>query len=160
MQVKGEIMGNFNNKKIRESFKYAFQGIQYTLKTQRNMRIHFFAAAIVLAMSIFFQVPYYQLLLLLFSIVFVICMELMNTAIECTVDLITDKPHPLAKIAKDVAAGAVLLASFFAVIIGVYVFIDPILSLLSVPWTLRFEWFMAFIVLIFIGMIWLGKGRR
>jgi len=117
---------------VIQSFKYAFEGISYVFTSQRNMQIHLGVAIIVLLLSFLLKIPKYQLLLVFFTIVFVMCMELVNTAIEKTVDLVTDKFHPLAKIAKDVAAGAVLLAAIFAFMIGLYVFVNPLLALFSI----------------------------
>lgn len=117
--------------RITKSFRHAFAGITYVFTSQRNMQIHLVVALSVLILSVLLQVPKVQLLLVFFSVVFVMCMELMNTAIERTVDLVTSDYHPLAKIAKDVAAGAVLFAAIFAFMIGLYVFTEPLLQLFS-----------------------------
>lgn len=105
-----------------ESFNYAISGIIYALKTQRNMRIHLFVALLVLFTSSFFDFSATEVLLILFAIVLVIIAELVNTAIESTVDLVTLDYHPLAKIAKNVAAGAVLVAAVNSVVVGYLVF--------------------------------------
>ena len=118
-------------KRIYQSFKYAFEGISYVIATERNMKVHISVALMVLILSFLLDIPRYQLLLVFFSIVFVMCMELINTALEKVVDLTTKEFHPIAKIAKDVAAGAVLFAAIFAFMIGVYVFTDPFLALLK-----------------------------
>lgn len=118
--------------KVVQSFRYAYEGIIYVLSTQRNMRVHFIIALIALVLSLLLGIPKYQLLFVFSSIVLVICMELVNTAVEKTVDLITDQYHSFAKIAKDVAAGAVLFSALFAFLIGVYVFLPALLALFSV----------------------------
>lgn len=141
------------------SFKFAFEGITYVLSTQNNMRIHVVVAFIALILSIILDVPQYQLLLVFFSIVFVMCMELINTAIEKTIDLMTTEYHPLAKIAKDVAAGAVLFAAIFAFIIGVYVFTRPLLALFSYELAFPLERFLLVVVFSILLLLWLKKGR-
>jgi diacylglycerol kinase (ATP) len=146
-------------KRIVQSFKFAFDGITYVLSTQNNMRIHVIVAFIALILSIILDVPQYQLLLVFFSIVFVMCMELINTAIEKTIDLMTTEYHPLAKIAKDVAAGAVLFAAIFAFIIGVYVFTHPMLALFSYKLTFPLERVMLVVVFSILLLLWLKKGR-
>jgi diacylglycerol kinase len=113
------------------SFSHAIKGIKYVFATQKNMQIHLFLSVVALFLCAFLKVSSIEVLLVLFSIVFVMVMELVNTAIERTVDLITSDFHPLAKIAKDVAAGAVLFAAIFAFIVGLYVFIEPIMMLIK-----------------------------
>lgn len=100
------------------SFRFAFAGIITTLKTQRNMRFHIFAAVAVLAFSVFAGLTRTEWALIVFSIGLVVSAELMNTAVEAAVNLFTQNHHPLAKIAKDAAAGAVLVAAFVSVVIG------------------------------------------
>ncbi|MBP1930533.1 diacylglycerol kinase [Ammoniphilus resinae] len=118
------------NRLIR-SFGHAIEGIVYTVKTQRNMQIHIGAALLVLFMGWLLQISWSDVLLVFFSIFLVFILEMVNTAIEATVDLVTGEFHPLAKTAKDVAAGAVLLAAILAVIVGFYVFLEPLLVLLN-----------------------------
>lgn len=105
------------------SFRYAFSGIIYALVTERHMKIHFLMMCIVIASGLYFGITKIEWLVLLLIIAIVISLEMVNTAIEKVVDLVTDEYHPLAKYAKDVAAGAVLVASIFAVIIGCVVFV-------------------------------------
>ncbi len=109
-------------RKLLESFNYAFEGILYAFKTQRNMKIHFAVAIIVLAMSLFFDLSRLEILLLFSTISMVIITEMINTSIETAIDLITDKYHVFAKIAKNVAAGAVLIAAINAVIVAYIIF--------------------------------------
>jgi len=105
-----------------ESFRHALEGITSTIKRERNFRIQICMGILAVILCIIFRVETWQFLLVGFSIFIVLAMELMNTAIEALTDLsCKGKIHPLAKIAKDAAAGAVLLASIFAVIVGAVV---------------------------------------
>ena len=104
------------------SFDYAIQGIVYALRTQRNMRLHALAASVVLVAALFFHIKGLELIALLFAISLVVIAELANTAIEATVDIAVDAFEPMAKVAKDVAAGSVLIASVNAVAVGYVVF--------------------------------------
>ena len=109
--------------KLNYSFKYAFEGIITTIKEERNMFIHFLIAIIVVITGIYVRLSLNEWLicLLLFALVF--SLELINTAIENTVDLVTTKRNKKAKLAKDAAAGAVLIAAIFASIIGIIIFL-------------------------------------
>ena len=109
--------------KLNYSFKYAFEGIITTIKEERNMFIHFLIAIIVVITGIYVRLSLNEWLicLLLFALVF--SLELINTAIENTVDLVTTKKNKKAKLAKDAAAGAVLIAAIFASIIGIIIFL-------------------------------------
>ncbi len=104
------------------SFDHAVSGIVYALRTQRNMRLHALAAALVLGGALFFRIGGIELIALLFAIALVFTAELANTALEATVDVATQGWDPIAKTAKDVAAGAVLIASLNAVAVGYVVF--------------------------------------
>ncbi len=104
------------------SFNYAIDGIVYALRTQRNMRIHVGAAIIALVAALAFRISRLEFLALVIAIVFVMIAELINTAIEAAVDLATTMPEPGAKIAKDVAAGAVFVAAINALVTGYVVF--------------------------------------
>jgi len=104
------------------SFKHALSGIQRTAARERNFRIQVVIAIFFVIFCIIFQVDSWHFMGVVLSIFFVLSMELVNTAIEAVVDLVCkNTPHPLAKLAKDAAAGAVLLASFQAVIVGALV---------------------------------------
>ena len=109
--------------KLNYSFKYAFEGIITTIKEERNMFIHFLIAIIVVITGVYVRLSLNEWLicLLLFALVF--SLELINTAIENTVDLVTTKKNKKAKLAKDAAAGAVLIAAIFASIIGIIIFL-------------------------------------
>lgn len=107
---------------LLDSFNVAFEGIIHVLRTQRNMRIHFLAATIVLVAALATGVSKLELIALLLSIAFVMIAEMINTAIEGAVDVSTTSFDPNAKLAKDIAAGAVLIATVNAVAIGYLVF--------------------------------------
>jgi diacylglycerol kinase (ATP) len=105
-----------------DSFNYAFEGIIHVLRTQRNLRIHFLAAVAVFAGAIAVGVTRLQLIALVLAIAFVLVAEMLNTAIEGVIDVSTTSFDPNAKLAKDIAAGAVLIASITAVAVGYLVF--------------------------------------
>ena len=114
-----------------ESLGYALNGLWFALRTERNMKIHATAALLVLVGAWWLRIETWQMLIVLVAIVFVVFAELMNTVVEHMVDLLTAELHPHAKVAKDVAAGAVLVASVFAVIAGLLVFAVPLWERLS-----------------------------
>ena len=107
---------------IFESFNYAIEGVVHVLRTQRNMRIHFALAVAVLAVAVAVGVSKLELIALLLAIAFVLVAEMINTAVEGVIDVSTTAFDPMAKLAKDIAAGAVLIASVNAVAIGYLVF--------------------------------------
>ena len=105
-----------------DSFNYAFEGIIHVLRTQRNLRLHFLAAIVVFAAAVAAGVSRIELIALLLAIAFVLVAEMLNTAIEGVIDVSTTSFDPNAKLAKDIAAGAVLIASVTAVAVGFLVF--------------------------------------
>src|SRR3954470_22014938 len=105
-----------------ESFNYAFEGIIHVLRTQRNMRIHFAVALAVLIAGLAGDVARLELVALLLAIAFVLIAEMLNTALEAAIDVATTSFDPMAKLAKDIAAGAVLIATINALAIGYLVF--------------------------------------
>ena len=109
---------------LLDSFNYAFEGIIHVLRTQRNLRLHFLAAILVFAAAIALGVARLQLIALVLAIAFVLVAEMLNTAIEGVIDVSTTSFDPNAKLAKDIAAGAVLIASIAAVGVGYLVFDD------------------------------------
>ena len=114
---------------IIDSFNFAVSGIILSIKTERNMLIHYIIAILVLLASLFFDFSRMEFLILLFATTLVIVMELMNTAIEKTVDMITEEYHPLAKLVKDISAGAVLIAAINALLVAYLLFFDRLNSL-------------------------------
>lgn len=111
------------------SFDYAIRGIVYALRTQRNMRWHFLVSALVFTAALALRVSGLELIALVFAVALVLTAELVNTAVETTVDLAVEGYDPLAAVAKDVAAGAVLIASVAAVAVGYVVFFSRVTSL-------------------------------
>jgi diacylglycerol kinase (ATP) len=107
---------------IVESFNFAIQGIIHVLRTQRNMRIHFAVAVGVLVAALAFDVSRLELIALLLAIAFVLIAEMVNTAIEAAVDVASTSFDPMAKLAKDIGAGAVLIAAVNAIAVGYLVF--------------------------------------
>ncbi len=111
---------------ILQSFNFAFEGIIHVLRTQRNMRIHFAIAVVVLVAAAVVGVGRLELVALLLAISFVLIAEMLNTALEAGIDVATTSFDPLAKLAKDIAAGAVLIATVNAVAVGYLVFVDRV----------------------------------
>lgn len=115
------------NKSFIEAWKKATGGIVYAVKTQRNIKIQLCIAVLVIIFAIVFKVNITQAMFLTFATMLVIITEMINTAIEETVNLVTNKFHPVAKIAKDVAAGAVVLSALNAVIIAIFIIVNKII---------------------------------
>jgi diacylglycerol kinase (ATP) len=121
-----ERMSHRRAQTILESFNFAFEGIIHVLRTQRNMRIHFLAAVVVLVAGLAVGVSKLELIALLLAIAFVFITEMINSALEQAIDVATTSFDPLAKLAKDIAAGAVLIATVNAIAIGYLVFSSQI----------------------------------
>src|ERR671917_1563376 len=111
---------------VPRSFEHAYRGLIYAVRTQRNMRIHVIIAALVLIASLLTGVSKLELAVLVLVILLVLITELINTALEFDVELVTKEYHPLAKLAKDVSAGAVLVASVGAVTVGYLILADDL----------------------------------
>jgi diacylglycerol kinase len=107
--------------KFIAGFGYAFTGLWYALRTQRNARVHLLAAILVTSAGVLLHVSALEFAMLYIAIAGVFIAEMFNTVFEICVDLAKPEYHPLARIAKDVAAGAVLLSALLAVVIGVFV---------------------------------------
>lgn len=114
---------------IGASFRFAFRGLAFALRTQRNLRIHFAAASVAILCCAALPVSALEMALVAVAVASVMITELFNTAIEAAVDLGTRKFHPLAGLAKDTAAAAVLVSSGFAVVVGGLVFYDKLFPL-------------------------------
>ena len=111
------------------SFSFAGQGVWYVIRTQRNMRVHLLAALAAIAVGLALRVGVADWACILTAIGLVLTAETLNTVVEAVVDLCTDEFHPLAKAAKDMAAGAVLISSAAAVGVGIAVFLPRLLKL-------------------------------
>ena len=112
---------------VLKSFKYAFSGISYVLKTSRNFKIQLIFAVTSLMIGFLLQISQSNYVILIATIMSVLILEILNTSIESIVDLVVKKEFSsLAKISKDTSAGAVLLASINSVIIALYIFVPRI----------------------------------
>jgi diacylglycerol kinase len=118
-----------DGRRFVKSFKYAFEGIHYAFKNDQNLLVHLLVAFLVINVSIALRVPYYEMGILGLTMMMVITAEMVNSAIEKMVDLITKEHRQEAKIAKDVAAGMVLVTAIAAIIIGVLILSPYVLKL-------------------------------
>lgn len=146
-----------SNKHLGESFYHAFEGLSHAIWTQRHVRVQLFIVALSLALSYVMHLKPLELLFVVSAAALVMMAELFNTAIEVVVNMITDTYHPLAKIAKDVAAAGVLIASMYAFLVGVTVFV-PVAEISN--WMAKAEYMrevrtpdLAVIVLLAIAMV-------
>jgi diacylglycerol kinase (ATP) len=112
------------------SFRYAFAGLRYLLWTQRNAKIHTAIGLAVVGLGFALGIDRYEWLVLILTIAMVLAAEGVNTALEAAVDLASPGYHPLAKIAKDVGAGTVLLTAIAAVIVGIVLFLPRLWAIL------------------------------
>ncbi|HTP65798.1 MAG TPA: diacylglycerol kinase [Geobacteraceae bacterium] len=149
-----------------ESVSCAIDGIIYTARTQKHMRRHFVSALAVLLAVLLLRVSPLEFTLLVISVCFVLCAELLNTAIEVIVDMVSPEFHPLAKTAKDVAAGGVLVAAIGAVVMGYLIlfrYIFPIYKeVLAVIGTPTEMGTVVALLMVIIGVVFMkalsGKG--
>jgi len=111
------------NKHIGESFAHAFEGLSHVIWTQKQVKIQLLMVLLVFMLSYFMKIDSTKVLFVLSAVTLVLIAELFNTAIEVVVNMVTETYHPLAKIAKDVAAAGVLLASMYAMIVGAVIFL-------------------------------------
>ena len=116
-------------KKLYKSFKFAFEGVAYCISNERNFRIHITVAAIIYLLSPYYKFTPAEMIMLTLVIAVVILAEMVNTSIETIVDMITDEFHTLAKKAKDVAAGAVLIATLCAIMCALFLILRPTIML-------------------------------
>jgi diacylglycerol kinase (ATP) len=114
------------SRNIVESFRFAFAGLWYALRTQRNTRIHLTIAACAIALGLWLGISTTQWAVLTLTIGFVLVSEMLNTVAETLVDLISPGYHPLARIIKDVTAAAVLLGAIISVIVGLLILGPPL----------------------------------
>jgi diacylglycerol kinase len=113
------------------SFRYAFAGLAYCFRTQRNFRIHVAIAFLVTLAGIILTLSWLEWAVVAILVVVVLSAEMVNTMVEALVDLVTQQYHPMAKIAKDVAAGVVLLSAIGSVVVGALIFLPKIFALFS-----------------------------
>ena len=143
--------------KVIDSFNAAIAGIVYVLKSQRNMRIHFLLAALVILLSVILGIKSGDLIFLLSAVVLVLVAEMLNTAIELMSDIIEERYHPLVRIVKDIGAGAVFIASLYALAVGYLVFFKEryLLRPLSIglEGIRRSSWHVAFVCLALVTLL-------
>lgn len=116
---------------LYKSFGYAFEGIFAGIRGERNMKIHCFVAVCVIVAGVLFHISVTEWCICLVLFGLILSLELVNTAIEAVVDLVTEDKKPLAKLAKDTAAGAVLIAAVMAAMAGLLIFVPKLVSLLK-----------------------------
>lgn len=114
------------NRSLGESFRCAFAGLSYAVRTQRNLRLHLVSALLVVGVSAWLALPPGMVALLLAVVALVVVAEVVNTALETVIDLVSPGYHPLAGLAKNLAAAAVVLAALFAAAIGLLVLGPPL----------------------------------
>jgi diacylglycerol kinase (ATP) len=150
-----------------DSFNFAIEGVIHVLRTHRNMRIHFAIAVVVMVGAVWAGVSRLELIALLLSIAFVLVAEMINSAIEQAIDVATTSFDPLAKLAKDIAAGAVLIAAVNAVAVGIIVFSQAIGSSASsglervrdFPPAITLIALVLTVLLVIATKAWVGRGR-
>ena len=116
---------------LYQSFGYAFQGIFTCVRKERNMKIHCVAAVFVVIAGVILKISAIEWCICLALFGLVMALEHVNTAVEAVVDMVTEEYHPLAKVAKDTAAGAVLIAAIMAAIAGCIIFLPKIAQILQ-----------------------------
>ena len=121
--------GYMKNKKLINSFKYAFKGIVSSIKSERNMKIHFTMMILVIIAGILLNISMWEWITCFILFGLVISLEMVNTAIETVVDIVSPKYNFQAGRAKDIAAGAVLVNAIVAVIVGLLIFLPKIIGL-------------------------------
>lgn len=152
--------------KFLRSFNHAFEGIMYAVRTQPNMRVHLAIATLVLIATLILRLDRPYVIAVIVLIALVLSLELLNTAIEAIVDLLTVAHHPLAKTAKDAAAGAVLVASAGAALCGYLIFYQGILSggarvfeaVQAVPANVALIVLAVVIIATLFAKAWVGRG--
>ena len=116
-------------KKFFHSFTYPIKGLKYAYRNEQNLTFDVGMAALVTIFGFIFKLNKYEWAILVLTIGLVISCELINTAIEATVDLVTEEYHPLAKVAKDTSAAAVFIFAIVAIIVGLIIFLPKVIAL-------------------------------
>jgi diacylglycerol kinase (ATP) len=149
-----------------QSFNNAIEGLIFVFKSQRSMKVHFIFTFLIVTVCVILKVDFVDFLFLVFAMSFVLITEMLNTALEMIMDMISESYHPLVRIAKDVSAGAVLIATITAIIVGYLILskylTDPVFiglsHLLKSPWYITLIAILA-VLIISIGIkIFLGRG--
>jgi diacylglycerol kinase (ATP) len=149
-------------KRFVDSFNAAIEGFVYAVRTERNMRVHFLVAVLLVLLAIYLNFTKTELMVLCGTITFVLVCEMLNTVVELLVDMVVESEyHPMAKIIKDVAAGCVLVASLNAMTVGYILFTKKIpFSIEEGIWRLRqSSWHLTFVAfLIVLSLVIFGKA--
>jgi len=148
------------------SFNAAIEGFVYVFKSQRNMRLHFLMGLFAVLLGILLNFTYIEVMVLCLTIAFVLFAEMFNTAIEYTVDLVSQEYHPLARIVKDIGAGAVLLSAMTAIAIGYILFAskagirieDNILKIRESNWHITFIILIFILAIVIFSKLYLHRG--
>ena len=146
-------------KKLIKSFQYAGRGLRFCLRSERNMRIHLIASVYVLLFSLFFGLTALEYAVLILLIALMFSAEMINTAIEALVNLVSPCYHQLARIAKDVAAGAVFVCAGAAVVVGVLFFWKPEVYPAIAQFFLERPWCIALLaVSVILSVLFIFRG--
>lgn len=156
-------MSDLRPKDVLNPFRAAMAGIAYTFRTQRHMRFHLYTVLVVLLAGIYMHLPLRDMLVLLFMISLVLIAEMFNSAIEATVDLVQPTYHPLARFAKDISAGAVLITTIISLVVAVLLILgedrwEQIRTNLSSSVGTPFVWRVVFGMLMLMIIVVIGKG--
>ena len=116
-------------KKFLLSFSYPIKGLKYAYRNEQNLAVDVGISLLVLIAGFIFQLQHYEWIIIVMTIAVVIAGELINTAIEAVVDLVTEEYHPLAKVAKDTSAAAVFILAIMAAVVGIIIFLPKLISL-------------------------------
>ncbi|MBF0252381.1 MAG: diacylglycerol kinase [Candidatus Omnitrophica bacterium] len=155
----GKSEKNIYNRSFWDSVRVALEGIIHALQHERNMRIHFIFAALVIITSLYFSIAYVDMILVLFAISLVLISEMFNTAIEYLADIVTEKKYnPMVKILKDISAGAVFVAALNALLTGYILTVnrianhkgDLLVKIIQSPWHFTLITIIVCVVLVFI----------
>lgn len=119
------------NRKYRDSFKFAFKGIQTAFQEERNMRVHVLTGTTVIILAMLLPMTRAEWLWIILVSYLVFVMELINTVVENVVDLVTKEYHPIAKKVKDMAAAVVLVTATFSIVVGAIILLPKIIQLLT-----------------------------
>lgn len=148
-------------KNLAKSFSYAFKGIAFSIKNERNMRIHLCMTILVSLFAYFYKVSQTEFVMLILCFAFVITSEMINTAIETLTNLQSPSYNFLAKVAKDVAAGAVLISAIASIIVGFIVFFKPHRLALTIMYIITNPLYcVLFIVLILLSILFIFNGTK
>ncbi len=154
-------------RKLHQSFNNAIEGLIYAVKTQRNLRLHFLVAALIIFVSIYLNLSRLEILIILGAICMVFLAEIFNTAVEFTINLISKENNHMAKKIKDITAGAVFLVCIYAVVIGYLIFLphfifpieDGLSAIKESPWHITFLSLIVVLSFVILGKAIFHRGK-